>query len=67
MGKIDKGEKCNVVNCEGLAARSVSAAKVEESGLKVNGKKAYLCDVHYRKYKKKSKATRQVERWRWEV
>lgn len=65
MGKIEKGVKCSVASCEELAVRSVSAAKVEEAGLKVEGNKAYLCETHYREYKKKSKAARQVERWRW--
>ncbi len=66
MGRIEKGQKCSVVGCEEQAVRSVSGAKAEGAGLKIDGKKAYLCESHYKEYKKESKATRQVERWRWE-
>lgn len=65
MGKIERGVKCSVVDCADPAVKSVSGEKVEAAGLKVEGKKAYLCEAHYREYKKKSKAARQVERWRW--
>lgn len=66
MGKIEKGIKCSVTGCENAAVRSVSGEKTESSGLKVEGtRRAYLCEGHYREFKKKSKGARQVERWRW--
>jgi len=66
MGRIDKGIKCSVIGCEATAIRSISMEKVESSGLKVEGdKKAYLCEEHYKEFRKKSKISRQVEKWRW--
>lgn len=66
MGRIDKGVKCSVANCNEPAIRSISIEKVESAGLKVNeSKRGYLCKEHYRDYKKKSKDDRRVEKWRW--
>lgn len=66
MGRIEKGTKCNVIGCEGVAIRSLSIDKVESSGLKMQDtKRAYLCTGHYKEYKRKSKGTRRIERWRW--
>ena len=66
MGRIDKGIKCSVVNCNEMAIRSISSEKVESSGLKLtDSKRGYLCEQHYKEYKKKSKDDRRVEKWRW--
>ena len=66
MGKIEKGIVCSIVRCEKNAVRSISSKKVESAGLKVdNVKKTYLCEEHYKEFKKKRKGARQVERWRW--
>ena len=66
MGKIDKGVKCSVTDCENVAIRSVSIEQAESSGLKVEGKKrTYLCEGHYKELKKKSRGARQVDKWRW--
>lgn len=66
MGKIDKGVKCSVVPCGRDAVRSISAKDVEAAGLKVDSsKRAYLCEEHYKEFKKKNKGARQVEKWRW--
>jgi len=68
MGKIEKGVKCGVISCEKMAIRSLSAEKAESAGLKVEGaRRAYLCEGHYKEFKKKSKGARRVERWRWSV
>jgi len=66
MGRIDKGIRCSIVNCNENAIRSISSEKVESSGLKLTDtKRGYLCEHHYKEYKKKSKDTRKVEKWRW--
>ena len=66
MGKIEKGIKCSLIGCEKIAVRSVSAGQAASSGLKVEDqKRTYLCDDHYKEFKKKSKGARQVEKWRW--
>ncbi len=66
MGRIDKGEKCNISGCGKEAERSISAEKVRAAGLKVGDEKhAYLCKEHYKEYKKKSKKDKQIDRWRF--
>jgi hypothetical protein len=67
MGKIDKGEKCNVSGCGKEAVRSISVDKVRAAGLSVGGseKRAYLCKDHYKEYKKKTKKDKQLDKWRF--
>ena len=66
MGRVDKGVKCSVVNCSEIAVRSISIEKVKFAGLRVNEtKRGYLCEQHYKEYKKKSKNDRRIEKWRW--
>ena len=66
MGRVEKGIKCSINNCNEIAIRSISIIKVESAGLKINEtKRGYLCKQHYKEYKKKSEDNRKVERWRW--
>lgn len=66
MGRIGKGEKCNVQGCGQEAVRSLSAEKVKHAGLRVtDDRHAYLCKVHYKEYKKKTKKDKQIEKWRY--
>ena len=65
MGKIGKGTKCSVKGCDENAVRSIDIGKVKEAGLDAEGaKRAYLCKAHYKDYKKGSKKSSQIERWR---
>jgi hypothetical protein len=66
MGRIDKGEKCNVSGCGKEAERSISADKVRAAGMNIGSeKRAYLCKEHYKEYKKKSKKDKQIDKWRF--
>lgn len=66
MGKIEKGVNCSVTGCKNVAVRSISMEKVESLGLKVEGRKrTYLCQDHYKEFKKKNKIVSQVDKWRW--
>ncbi len=66
MGKISKGTKCSVNGCDEDAVRSIDIGKVKEAGLDAEGaKRAYLCKAHYKDYKKGSKKSSQIERWRY--
>lgn len=67
MGKISKGVKCTVSGCERDAIRSISTQKAKSAGLKVEGKRSYLCEEHYREYKKGSKKERRIEKLRFGV
>lgn len=66
MGRIGKGQKCNVQGCGQEAVRSLSAEKVKRAGLRVTDERhAYLCKAHYKEYKKKIKKDKQIEKWRY--
>ncbi len=69
MGKIAKGVKCSVEGCNQRAVRSVSyieASVLGDEGLKLNsnGRRVYLCEQHYKLYKKLKKKKEKLERWR---
>ncbi|MDR0372773.1 MAG: hypothetical protein LBI79_04345 [Nitrososphaerota archaeon] len=67
MGRIEKGEKCNVSGCSGEAIRSISADKVKAAGLNVGGteKRAFICKEHYKDFKKKTKKDKTLDKWRY--
>ena len=66
MGRIDKGVKCSVKNCDKEAVRSLARDKVSSAGLNVNeGRRSYLCREHYKEYKKGSKKDKLLEQWRY--
>jgi len=65
LGKIAKGQKCTVVGCSAPAVRSLPAEKVAEAGLRLEGgRRAYLCEEHYKEYKRRTRRKRRLERWR---
>ena len=66
MGKVAKGVTCSVDGCEGRAVKSISAEKVGAIlKISVSGGRAYLCEKHYKEYKKRTKEERRIERWRY--
>jgi len=67
LGKIGKGVKCTVSGCKGNAVRSISTQNAKSAGLKVDGKKAYLCEEHYREYKKGIRKERKIEKLRFGI
>ena len=65
MGKIAKGQKCTVVGCSAPAVRSLPADDVARAGLRLEaGRRAYLCEEHYKEYKRRTKKERRLEKWR---
>ena len=70
MGKVTKGVKCSVENCNREASRSISRSRIKGLNLhlSLSGKssKAYLCEGHWKEYKKAVKKEKKLERWRWE-
>ena len=65
LGRVAKGIKCSVKNCDKDAARSLARDKVSAAGLKVDGtRRSYLCREHYKEYKKGSKKDKLLEKWR---
>ena len=67
MGRIEKGEKCNVSGCNNEAIRSITADKVKAAGLNVGNaeKRAYICKEHYKEFKKKTKKDKTLDKWRY--
>ena len=67
MGRIEKGEKCNVSGCNNEAIRSITADKVKAAGLNVGNaeKRAYICKEHYKEFKKKTKKDKTLDKWRF--
>jgi hypothetical protein len=66
VGRIEKGEKCNVSGCGNEAARSISADKVKAAGLKIGSAetRACICKEHYKEFKKKTKKDKAIDKWR---
>ena len=65
MGKIKKGVKCVVQGCESSAIRSLSVEKLDVLDIDMtSSKRGYLCQVHYKEYKKKTKKERLIDKWR---
>lgn len=65
MGKIEKGVRCSVKGCRKRAVRSLSAEKVISAGVEVGeSRRAYLCEDHYKEFKRKSKKAKLLEKWR---
>lgn len=66
LGRVAKGIDCSVVGCDKQAIRSLSSEKVSTAGLKVGGgRRAYLCKMHYKEYKRRTKREKMAEKWRY--
>jgi hypothetical protein len=66
MGRIEKGVTCSVQGCGEKAVRSVSAAKAQSAKLQVSDSRhIYLCETHYKEFKKKTRKDQRLERMRW--
>ncbi len=67
MGKIEKGVQCSVAECSGKASRSISVSSASGSNLKISaeGRRAYLCEVHFKEWKKQTKKSRELDRLRY--
>ena len=65
MGRISKGVKCSVAGCDRPAVRSVSVASAKAAGLEVEGRRAYLCEEHYKAVKKWRRKESRIRKWRY--
>ncbi|MFX1300797.1 MAG: hypothetical protein ACFFAL_05995 [Promethearchaeota archaeon] len=72
MGKVKQGSECSVDGCNEKAARSFALTKVREA-LQSEGvvfqddrsRRAYLCQKHYKLYKKQTKKDKKIDKWRF--
>lgn len=68
-----KDKKCDVLDCENFAERSLPTGKIEEAideellDFKIGEPKrrTHLCKVHYKAYKKVTKTDRDINRVGW--
>jgi len=67
LGKVDKGVNCSVEGCQNKAIRSIAFKKAVEAGLRFSreSRRAYLCEDHYKEFKKARRSIDRVERMRW--
>lgn len=66
MGKVGKGVTCTVKGCGNPAVRSISVEKAASSGLPLEkGRRAYLCERHYKEFKRKTRRDRRMEKLRF--
>lgn len=59
---------CSVADCDQDALRSLPRRKVEKAVSELTleeGRRAYLCREHYKKYKKATKQERTIDRLTW--
>ncbi len=69
MGRVKKGQKCSVLGCENASSFSVSyveAKILEVKKLKLSPirNRVYLCNEHYKLFKKLRKKIEKYEKWR---
>lgn len=64
---MDKGVNCSVEGCQNKAVRSIAFKKASEAGLRLGreSRRVYLCEDHYKEFKKARRNTDKIERMRW--
>ena len=72
MGKVKHGVECSVEGCNDKALRSFSTTKAREAMQTVGAtfkdertRRVYLCQKHYKMYKKQTKQDKKVDKWRF--
>jgi len=67
LGRVDRGVKCSVAGCQADAVRSIALKRAGEAGLSLSGesRRAYLCEAHYKEFKKARRSVDKIERMRW--
>jgi len=65
MGRVKRGVECSVKGCSKPAVRSISVERAKSAGLDVEGHRAYLCEEHYKEFKRRRRKERLVEKWRF--
>lgn len=72
MGKIKQGTTCTIEGCNEAAIRSFGADRVIDAlrdagpALKPGRhRRAYLCQEHYKVFKKQRKQEKKIDKWRY--
>lgn len=69
MGKIRKGVLCSISGCSERAVRSISLKDLGPltSKVKTEGRRAYLCNKHYKEWKRLTKTERRLQKLRYKI
>lgn len=69
LGKVSKGVECQVAGCGSKAFKSVPVNKLGSMAARVRTgrgvRRAYLCEKHYKEWKRLTKKERSLERLRF--
>jgi len=72
LGKIDRGINCSIVDCNKSAIRSLSYSEFSKvapkAGLSIGSnapRRVYLCEDHYKVFKKFLRKEKMYEKWRY--
>lgn len=72
MGKVKQGSECSVDGCNEKATRSFALDKAKEALQSVGAtfqddrsRRAYLCQKHYKLFKKQTKNDKKIDKWRY--
>jgi hypothetical protein len=72
MGKVKQGSECSVDGCNEKATRSFALKKAREALQSVGivfqderSRRAYLCQKHYKLFKKQTKDDKKIDKWRY--
>ncbi|UCD92370.1 MAG: hypothetical protein JSV43_00085 [Methanobacteriota archaeon] len=66
--RTDEGKECDVIGCSRPALRSVATKKFSSAvpDAQVPGsRRVHVCKDHYKKFRKKTKRDRKLERLDW--
>jgi len=72
LGRVDRGVNCSIVGCSNHAVRSLSYSEFSKfasnAGLNIGSnvpRRVYLCEAHYKIFKKFLKKEKKYEKWRY--
>jgi hypothetical protein len=65
MGRVSKGVRCSVAGCGERAVKSVSVQRIPSSmKIEGSGRRAYLCEFHWKMFKKLTREQQKIEKMR---
>lgn len=70
LGRVKKGQPCSVSGCNEAAVRSIATSEALKALSRLNlavkdrnARRVYLCEKHYKMFKKAIKKEKMFEKW----